>query len=268
MLPPRAQDILDFWFEQTPESAWWKVDPGFDSQLRLRFLPLLEQAAAGELHAWRDSARGRLAEVIVLDQFPRNLHRGTALSFAPDPMALALSYAPPPAVPAALWGSAGCHGEDAVLLHSGESAGAEGCGTLAEEEGEGEDVDSGGMVGSAAEATWRHKTVDAAGLMLYWIRRQENIVTRQKLAQLALQAPAPAVVLDDFAALKIDAAPATTGAGPVFTTARSAEAVTSVVALSALSPASACRRASLCATQRASASDLPCPSAWAWARCA
>jgi uncharacterized protein (DUF924 family) len=91
MLPPRAQDILDFWFEQTPESAWWKVDPGFDSQLRLRFLPLLEQAAAGELHAWRDSARGRLAEVIVLDQFPRNIHRGTALSFAQDPMALALS---------------------------------------------------------------------------------------------------------------------------------------------------------------------------------
>jgi uncharacterized protein (DUF924 family) len=49
------------------------------------------QAAAGELHGWRDSARGRLAEVIVLDQFPRNIHRGTPAAFAQDPMALALA---------------------------------------------------------------------------------------------------------------------------------------------------------------------------------
>ncbi len=86
-----AEEILTFWFEQTPEAAWWKVDAAFDARVRERFLPLLVQAAAGELHGWRDSARGRLAEVIVLDQFPRNIHRGTPEAFAHDPMALALS---------------------------------------------------------------------------------------------------------------------------------------------------------------------------------
>ena len=86
-----AEEVLTFWFEQTPEAAWWKVDAAFDARVRERFLPLLVQAAAGELHGWRDSARGRLAEVIVLDQFPRNIHRGTPEAFAHDPMALALS---------------------------------------------------------------------------------------------------------------------------------------------------------------------------------
>ena len=86
-----AEEILTFWFEQTPEAAWWKVDAAFDARVRERFLPMLVQAAAGELHGWRDSARGRLAEVIVLDQFPRNIHRGTPEAFAHDPMALALS---------------------------------------------------------------------------------------------------------------------------------------------------------------------------------
>lgn len=84
-------DILRFWFEETPEASWWKVDPAFDALLRQRFPPLLLQAAAGELHAWRDSVHGRLAEVIVLDQFPRNIHRGTPQAFAQDPLALALS---------------------------------------------------------------------------------------------------------------------------------------------------------------------------------
>jgi uncharacterized protein (DUF924 family) len=84
-------DILRFWFEETPEAAWWKVDPAFDALLRERFQALLVQAAAGELQAWRDSARGRLAEVLVLDQFPRNIHRGTPQAFAYDPMALVLS---------------------------------------------------------------------------------------------------------------------------------------------------------------------------------
>ncbi|WP_146909115.1 DUF924 family protein [Arenimonas daejeonensis] len=85
------EDILDFWFVQTPTENWWKVDPDFDTLLRTRFLGLLLQAAAGELHAWRDSPRGRLAEVIVLDQFSRNIHRGTPAAFAQDPMALVLA---------------------------------------------------------------------------------------------------------------------------------------------------------------------------------
>ena len=83
--------LLSFWFDQTPSERWWKVDPDFDALLRDRFLGLLGQSSAGELHAWRDDARGRLAEIIVLDQFARNIHRGTPLAFAHDPMALALS---------------------------------------------------------------------------------------------------------------------------------------------------------------------------------
>lgn len=84
-------EVLRFWFDQTPQSAWWKSDPEFDDQLRQRFLSLLGQAAAGELYGWRADAHGRLAEVIVLDQFSRNIHRGTPRAFAQDPMALALA---------------------------------------------------------------------------------------------------------------------------------------------------------------------------------
>lgn len=86
-----SEKILDFWFVETPPARWWKVDPEFDALVRARFLDELARASAGELHAWRDSARGRLAEIIVLDQFPRNIHRGTPAAFAQDPMALVLA---------------------------------------------------------------------------------------------------------------------------------------------------------------------------------
>ncbi len=85
------QDILAFWFDQTPPERWWKVDAEFDALIRERFLDVLQQAAAGELHAWRGNAKGRLAEIIVLDQFPRNIHRGTPAAFACDPVALVLA---------------------------------------------------------------------------------------------------------------------------------------------------------------------------------
>lgn len=86
-----ADDVLRFWFEDTAPAQWWKVDPAFDATVRERFGTLLAAAAAGECFGWRTTARGRLAEVIVLDQFPRNIHRGTAAAFACDPMALALA---------------------------------------------------------------------------------------------------------------------------------------------------------------------------------
>lgn len=86
-----AGDVLRFWFEETTPAQWWKVDPAFDAAVRERFGALLEAAAAGECFAWRGTPHGRLAEVIVLDQFPRNIHRGTARAFACDPMALALA---------------------------------------------------------------------------------------------------------------------------------------------------------------------------------
>ncbi|ENO88512.1 DUF924 family protein [Thauera linaloolentis] len=85
------EQILKFWFEDIEPGQWWNVDPAFDAELRACFLPLLVSASLGELSGWRTSARGRLAEIIVLDQFSRNIHRNTPAAFAQDPMALALA---------------------------------------------------------------------------------------------------------------------------------------------------------------------------------
>lgn len=83
--------VLRFWFEEVTPAQWWKVDPAFDRLIADRFAGLHAQAVQAELFAWRASPRGRLAEVIVLDQFSRNMHRGHPLAFAADPMALALA---------------------------------------------------------------------------------------------------------------------------------------------------------------------------------
>ena len=83
--------MLRFWFEDTGPQAWWRSDPESDERIRRRFASLHESASRGELFGWRTTARGRLAEIIVLDQFSRNLYRGTARAFAADPMALALA---------------------------------------------------------------------------------------------------------------------------------------------------------------------------------
>ena len=85
------QQVLQFWFHDIEPRQWWVVDPAFDAQLRERFLPLLEQAAQAELQDWRRTPQGRLAEVIVLDQFSRNIFRGTPRAFAQDPLALGLA---------------------------------------------------------------------------------------------------------------------------------------------------------------------------------
>jgi uncharacterized protein (DUF924 family) len=86
-----ATRILDFWFKEITPAQWWKADPEFDRLIESRFLPVLQQAAQGELFGWRETAQGRLAEIIVLDQFSRNVWRGTPQAFAQDAMALALS---------------------------------------------------------------------------------------------------------------------------------------------------------------------------------
>jgi uncharacterized protein (DUF924 family) len=85
------KDVLNFWFKELEPKQWWVSEPGFDAQIKQRFLPLLQQAAAGELFGWRESAAGRLAEIIVLDQFSRNIYRNTANAFAQDAMALVLA---------------------------------------------------------------------------------------------------------------------------------------------------------------------------------
>jgi uncharacterized protein (DUF924 family) len=83
--------VLHFWFHETQPAQWWKVDPAFDDLVRGRFGALHRQACRAELFGWRATPAGRLAEVIVLDQFSRNIHRGTPLAFAADPLSLALA---------------------------------------------------------------------------------------------------------------------------------------------------------------------------------
>jgi uncharacterized protein (DUF924 family) len=87
----RAEDVLAFWFGQGAEygqrhKRWFEKQPGFDAEVRQRFLGLHEQLARER--AWLDSPRGRLARILVLDQFPRNMFRGTPRAFATDPLAL------------------------------------------------------------------------------------------------------------------------------------------------------------------------------------
>lgn len=83
--------VLRFWFEEIEPAAWWRKDAGFDALVGERFGELLAGAARCELWGWRTTPEGRLAEILVLDQFSRNIHRDTPLAFAQDPLALALA---------------------------------------------------------------------------------------------------------------------------------------------------------------------------------
>ena len=84
-------NVIKFWFEEIEPSQWWIKDDEFDQLIRLRFSDLHEKAVKCELFEWRKYPQGRLAEIIVLDQFSRNMFRGTARAFSQDPMALILS---------------------------------------------------------------------------------------------------------------------------------------------------------------------------------
>jgi uncharacterized protein (DUF924 family) len=86
---PIHEQVLHFWFAEITPAQWWRVDPGFDAAVVERFGSLHAAAHLGELSEWRKNPRGRLAEVIVLDQFSRNIYRGTARAFASDGVALA-----------------------------------------------------------------------------------------------------------------------------------------------------------------------------------
>lgn len=85
------QKVLHFWFEEIDSSYWWKKDEQFDASIKDKFETTLNQARQGELFTWRASAEGRLAEIIVLDQFSRNIYRDTPESFSQDPQALCLA---------------------------------------------------------------------------------------------------------------------------------------------------------------------------------
>jgi uncharacterized protein (DUF924 family) len=84
-------EILKFWFEETEPARWWKKDEAFDRAIIERFSEIHRRATRCELFEWRKDTRGRLAEVIVLDQFSRNMFRGLPQAFAQDALALALA---------------------------------------------------------------------------------------------------------------------------------------------------------------------------------
>src|ERR1700741_3979295 len=91
-----SQDVLDFWFlpigakgHNAQRAEGWRKDDAFDQLIFSRFGAAVEEALAGGLSQWDDEGtQGTLARIIVLDQFTRNIYRGTAKSFAGDALAL------------------------------------------------------------------------------------------------------------------------------------------------------------------------------------
>lgn len=83
--------VLQYWFVALTPQDWWRKDAQLDATIAHRFGTTLDAARRGELSHWRDADSGRLAEVLVLDQFSRHIHRDTALAFAADSMALVLA---------------------------------------------------------------------------------------------------------------------------------------------------------------------------------
>ncbi len=85
------QNVLDFWFDPNHQKYWFAKDDDFDFEIETQFEHTRQQAMQCELWTWRETAEGRLAEIIVLDQFSRNLFRDHPASFAQDPLALSLA---------------------------------------------------------------------------------------------------------------------------------------------------------------------------------
>jgi len=85
------QQVLDFWFEELTPKHWFRKDADLDRTITQRFGDTLAAAARCECWQWRETPSGRLAEILVLDQFSRNVHRDTPGAFAQDPLALALA---------------------------------------------------------------------------------------------------------------------------------------------------------------------------------
>lgn len=85
------QEVIDFWFQELYPEQWFKKDKSTDLLIKKRFSSTHSAAVKGELYKWRHTALGRLAEVIVIDQFSRNIFRDDPRSYLYDGMALILS---------------------------------------------------------------------------------------------------------------------------------------------------------------------------------
>lgn len=86
-----ANEVLNFWFVECEPRHWFQKNPDFDREIERRFYGVHRRACACELAHWRKRSEGRLAEVLVLDQFSRNLYRDRPEAFTQDPLALALA---------------------------------------------------------------------------------------------------------------------------------------------------------------------------------
>lgn len=94
--PPASVDmdsdaVIDFWFHEIDSASWWKKDTTFDKVIFDRFAAIHAAANLCELFRWRQTPVGRLAEIIILDQFSRNMYRNTPDAFASDQLALVLA---------------------------------------------------------------------------------------------------------------------------------------------------------------------------------
>jgi uncharacterized protein (DUF924 family) len=92
---PSIRNILDFWFlpladpgHGKPREIWWKAPPTFDEEIKGHFGVAFERAVEGDLDCWQQSPDGALALILLCDQFPRHMHRRTALAYAGDAKAL------------------------------------------------------------------------------------------------------------------------------------------------------------------------------------
>lgn len=83
--------ILQFWFQELEPSHWFVKDPNLDEEIRRRFIEIHSKVSQGLTKEWRHTAKGTLAEILVLDQFSRNMFRDTPEAFAYDSMALELA---------------------------------------------------------------------------------------------------------------------------------------------------------------------------------
>lgn len=86
-----AQVVIAFWFEELKPADWWKKSDALDAKIAQRFAALHKQACDDKLTDWRNSSEGSLAEIILLDQFSRNIFRDQALAFEQDQQALQLA---------------------------------------------------------------------------------------------------------------------------------------------------------------------------------
>ena len=96
-------DVIKFWFEEIDPKQRWIKDAKFDALIAQRFGDLHEKANSSELNSWRDNAKGALAEIIILDQFSRNIFRDTPSAFASAALLLLCSYSTPALLLLCIW---------------------------------------------------------------------------------------------------------------------------------------------------------------------